>query len=318
MDLFRDGVAIVPLFSREQTGAHRRRVQDLSFPEFVCQGPPYVMGGFGAYGNPSSFHHPDIRRLRQEAYPLMRQFFQQVFQQEGCFLEQLFDRVCVRRKGTSTSRESWHRDVCPRITDPTREHVFGGWINLDDTPQHFSCSLSTHRAGGMGTGFVAQAAPDTATRVAIPPGHALVFYQDLLHQVLPKKQRQDSFRVFQSFRVVVSDTPPQPLFPAATLRAWTTDQAVPLLPSGQHPPMYSSNHSSVFLFTNRENDPIVFSQKIHPACLISRQCKSGKHKGKTYTTVPRHMASLRDYRLPLYPAYTGQEMDMFFPQRLHA
>lgn len=318
MDLSKDGVAIVPIFNKEQTQGHRKNIQDIFFPEFLNQQPPYVMGGFGAYGNPSSFHHPHIRQLRQDAYPVMKEFFQKTFQGKTCFLEQMFDRVCVRRAGTSTSKETWHRDVCPRVVDPNQEHVFGGWINLDDEPQYFSCSLSTHRAGcGSKTGFVAQSTPTSkADRVKIPSGCAIVFYQNILHQVLPKKQKKDSFRLFQAFRVIVSDTQPDPLYPRKMTNKWISDQAVPLLPSDQHPPMYSSNHSSVFLFSNGPNDPIVFSKNCHPSCLISKTCNSGKNKGKTYQIVQRHMTSLRDYNIPLFPTYTKQEKQIFSPQEI--
>lgn len=318
MDLSRDGVAIVPILTKEQAQKHRKNIQDIRFPEFISQQPPYVMGGFGAYANPSSFHHPSIRLLRQEAYPVMRRFFQETFEGETVFLEQMFDRVCVRRRGTSTSKETWHRDVCPRVADPEREHVFGGWINLDDEPQYFSCSPSTHRVGHDGkTGFVAQTAPTSkATRVRIPCGHAIVFYQDILHQVLPKKQKKDSFRLFQAFWVVVSGTQPDPLYPRETTERWISDQATPLLPSGQHPPMYSSNHSSVFLFTNGPNDPIVFSKNIHPSCITSKSCQRGKNRGREYQIVHRHMTSLRDYNMTLFPAYTEQERQIFFPQKI--
>ena len=339
MDLFQEGVSIVPIFSSSKIKTYREGFQNIQFPEFQAPTSSYVMGGFGAYGNPSSFHNEVVRQMRMEAYPIMKEFFQQQFQQEKnnktFYLEQLFDRMCVRKKNSSIPKETWHRDLSPMVVeihDPKKkeyqvkqdEHVFGGWINLDEEPQYFSCSLRTHREKFLmkkkGNGFALQTKPDptttSATMVEVPSGHAIVFYQNILHQVLPKKQKQDSFRLFQSFRIVSSTTPPSPLHGQETIQQWIEDQATPLLPSGQHPPMYSSNHSSVFLFSGGKNDPIEFSKAFHPSCLISNTCQGEKNKGRPYSIVPRQMTSLCHYQLPLYPPYTQEETNLFFPQKL--
>lgn len=329
MELHKHGVQVVPLFSEEQVETFRHDISQLQFPEFPSQEPPFVMGGFGGHGHPSSFHNPVVRAIRQEAYPVMRNFFQKKFD-PSFHLEQLFDRLCVRPKGSSTSKESWHRDISPMVVvlaDKDKkeyqvkqdENVFGGWINFDKEPQYFSCSLSTHRDSfsmkKRGNGFALQSVPKdiSPVRVPVPSGHAIVFYQNILHQVLPKKQKKDSIRLFQSFRVSRSSSP---MFPKEQVETWIREQATPLLPSGQHPPMYSTNHSSVFLFSNSANDPILFSQKIHPSCQSIKTCGSGKHKGKTYSIVHRHMTSLTQYQLPLYPPYRHEESCIFFPQKL--
>ena len=45
-------------------------------------------------------------------------------------LEILFDRFCIRREGTSTTRESWHRDVC---TDKLPDDIIiGGCRNTSN------------------------------------------------------------------------------------------------------------------------------------------------------------------------------------------
>lgn len=339
MDLFQDGVAIVPIFSSVKT--YQDRLKNLQFPEFVDNPIIHVMGGFGGYGNPSSFHNQVVRDMRLEAFPIMKQFFQQQFQKhqnkiiKKFYIEQLYDRMCVRKKGSSIPRETWHRDISPMVVELTDkktkeyqvkpdEHVFGGWINLDEESQYFSCSIKTHKDKFLmkkkGNGFVLQTKPDSATTsstmVEIPSGHAVVFYQNILHQVLPKKQKKDSFRLFQSFRVVSSDTTPQPLHGHDTIEKWIETQATPLLPSGQHPPMYSTNHSSVFLFSGGKNDPLVFSKHLHPICLVSKTCQGEKNKGRSYSIVQRFMTSLHDYQLPLYPPYTQEEKNIFFPQEL--
>lgn len=340
MDLFQHGVSIVPLLDKERTKYYRDNYKDIQFPEFLQHDGQYVMGGFGAYGNPSSFHNFIVRELRNETNSLMTQFFQKKFQteypKESFYIERLFDRMCVRKNGTTIPKETWHRDLNPmtmiladkkkkEYTPRPDEHIFGGWINLDDEPQYFSCALSTHtdniivKKGKSESGFIAQDKPDKnmkPTKIEIPSGHAIVFYQKILHQVLPKKYSQDSFRQFQLFRIFCSNEKPEPLFPQEKIHRWIDTQATPLLPSGQHPPMYSSNHSSIFLFRGNRNDPIEFSKKINPNCLIEQKCKSGKNKDRQYRIVQRFMTSLKEYNLPMYPAYTQEEKRIFFPQLL--
>lgn len=65
---------------------------------------------------------------------------------------------------------------------------------------------------------------------------------------------------------------------------------------GWHPPMYSANQSSIFLF----RDPIEFSKNLHPHCLVSQICKSGKHQGQQYQIVKRFLTSLQELNLPMY------------------
>lgn len=308
MDLIRDGVAVVRVMTPDRAAEHREAIRRSRPVEFVDYDGPLVMGGFGAYGHPSSFHDPVIRRFRSEIVPVVESFFRRHFR--GAFIETLFDRVCVRPTGSKTTKETWHRDVSP----PNNGHVFGGWVNLDATDQFFSCCPGTHRDAPTNTsGFVRSGPAETETRVPVPPGHAIVFFQNILHQVLPMRQKQDSYRVFHGFRISPDDAP---LFPRLLTDKWIDDQAVPLLPSGQKPPMYSSNHSSVFLFSGGPNDPIGFSARIHPSCAQEKVCHGAKNRGRTYRIVDRHMTSLRAYNLPMLPPYTDEERRIFSPHRL--
>lgn len=340
MKLFDDGVCVVPVLDKERTQYYREHYKNMHFPEFVHHDGVYVMGGFGAYGHPSSFHNDIVRELRMETTPMMRDFFKDTFQSNypNCsfYLERLFDRMCVRKKGTIIPKETWHRDLNPMtmvLVDEKKklygirenEHIFGGWINLDEEPQYFSCLPSSHKDNIIvkkkksESGFVAQDNPDAITQptiMEIPSGHAVVFYQKILHQVAPKKYSHDSFRQFQLFRIVCSENEPEPLFPRQVIERWIDHQATPLLPSGQHPPMYSSNHSSVFLFSGTKNDPIEFSKKVHPHCIVEQTCQSGKYKGRHYKIMKRFQTSLHELKLSMYPPYSESEKKIFFPQQL--
>lgn len=177
------------------------------------------------------------------------------------------DRLSVRRTGTSTGAETWHIDQSPVV--PGREAhpdvVFGGWINLDATQdQFFSCKKGTHNRPYRGvSGFVglsdkeqAAAKQSPTDTVRIPPGHFMIFHQTLTHEVLCKKATHDSIRLYVGFRLTISN---RSLFdecaPDKTFAKvypggfeFTRDvvhgKAVPPIPSGQYPPMFSSNHWS--------------------------------------------------------------------------
>ena len=63
---------------------------------------------------------------------------------EEYLLEQVVDRVMIRRPGDKPVAEMWHRDVAMNAK-PT-DKIFGGWINLDPhdfEPQNFSCVLGS-------------------------------------------------------------------------------------------------------------------------------------------------------------------------------
>ena len=220
--LVRDGYAVVPLFTRAEVLDWNSRLlaEFKHFPEYVDAEhvSMYVDGGFGALVNPGSFHNPTVRALRVEIAKRTREFFLQ-----GCALmhpsddmqqwrlEMLMDRLSLRPKGSSTTSESWHRDQ-----SPTKDTVFGGWVNLDvDRVQHFSCNPRTHHESPGSLGFaalppqLAAAAASNRTKVEIGSGSWIVFFQNLVHEVTKVKQTADSMRLYVGFRITKSM---QPLF----------------------------------------------------------------------------------------------------------
>lgn len=80
-----DGVTVIPIMEQTETDLFRRAFQECSFPEFEphTATQPYVMGAFGAYGNPSSFHNPYIRTLRMRMAAPMIDFFSGVKERRG-------------------------------------------------------------------------------------------------------------------------------------------------------------------------------------------------------------------------------------------
>lgn len=257
-------------------------------PEFNDPRGALTLGGFGALAIPSSFHHPDIRFIRQIVYDKVKPELRKYFNHSR--LELLFDRVSVRRIGTSTSSESWHRDVCPDALQG--DIILGGWINLDpdgSPPQKFSCSPGTHRVVTDRTGFAKTKEVPTNKKVyEIPPGHVILFHQNLLHEVKAQKATFESHRLYLGWRLTESTAP---LFHHEDIIEF---QGVPKIPSGQIPPMYAKLH-----WVNHRHMIEEISQRIKPEYLDAR---SGM--------VLRELPPLGKY----YPPYTEDEKKIMTPQ----
>lgn len=317
------GIAVVPIIrlaTLPTVNAALFQAMD-EFPEYAKKGRDVqrVLGGFGALGNPSSFHHPYIRKLRGciKRRVARRLFHPYVLRRYGrrqevarlvdndnddhrqekteespkgrpaIRLEKLFDRVCVRsNRFGSVTAESWHRDTYDgdklgrplphSLPENQKDEIFGGWLNLDvEDEQVFLGLMGSHRAvGGAGFAPIAKAqharlnallraqqttgtlrcAPKTGG-VIVPPGHAVIFPQSIIHKVAPtastksaassSSSRMDdhftSLRLFCGYRLTTEATP---LF-RNTLDV-IKEGAVPHIPSGQVPPMYSQNHYTWF------------------------------------------------------------------------
>jgi hypothetical protein len=343
-EMINDGVTVLPLLTETETTLFRESfiAAQKAFPEFLhdnkAEKLPFTMGGFGAYGNPSSFHNGYIRTLRlYTALPMLR-FFRELKDRLGelsntddypireetpikkdgkWYFQMLFDRMCMRPKGSSISAESPHRDLNPQLVTKINDksdkylpspydYVFGGWINLDSRgrDQKFTCVKGTHKdyitlkkntraESGFATEEPSKVKHDT---VIVPPGHIVVFFQRLLHIVTPNEMKYDSFRQFRCWRITHSVEQPLPLNGLEEMNRCINDFAVPLLPSSQWPPMYSKNHSSSFLFSEDKNDPRIWTKnKVKRVCYDKeRTCNGKKNKGRKYILCERFMRSMRE------------------------
>jgi len=322
--------------------------------EFVDSGTrQMVMGGFGAYAHPSSYHHPKVRQLRHAVWGQIRDLFRSVY--PGHTMQCLPDRFCVRLKELSVSAESWHRDVSLPYNNPSLVACYGGWVNLDvDLPvtQYFSCVPGSHRdvIPADLTGFD-KASDEIKGRceaekqlVVVPPGHGLLFNERLLHEIAKRPQPVDtSFR--QYFKYVVSTAPLDVFGVEEVDRCLDTMASFPLHETfdkkGQrvleYPPMYAGSHP-LFHATKLE----AFSKTLLPQFTYQhKQKKKNKNKAKaikdqdqdqeeekdqedqekeedqeekTVTRVYRHPPSLRDAGLGhVFRAYTSEERKWYRP-----
>lgn len=326
------GYAVVPLLDEKQLAAVELEWPKMidSFPEFKRQQPDPltgvtpqlrpVMGGFGAFGNPSSFHTRLVRALRMQVHRVALPLFgataaasrgskDEKGQDSKAKVEQLFDRVLQRPAGEHASPEAWHFDMLPAKVSGVG---YGGWINLNRRESHyFSCLPGSHlEKFSDKDGFVKFTKEDIARLkfkerreaagpIECPPGHWIVFRQNIVHEIVAKPRPFVMRRLFVGFRVTDSD---QPAFP--DLDQIIENQGVPSLPSGEKPPMYAKLHWSNWI------DRLVqwSTQNVKPELLEHLE-----RSGKPVVVAPRFIKSLAELKLPLYRAYTAQEKALFRP-----
>jgi hypothetical protein len=329
-----DGVVVVPTPLTNQTLREQARAEMI---QHYCESPEFAkpmpedpedptwtpqLGGFAANGNPSSFHHPWVRGMREKLMAVILDT--DALPTEGRNLEQCFDRLLYRTPGKSPTAETMHRDEALFALD--KDVVFGGWVNFDNEPQTFSCCPRTHKMVSTNKGFakIAQdnyeyyrrpnpkeGRPDGWVNIEIPPGACLIFYERLVHEVVSTKVDRVMMRMFLGWRVTDVKTP---LFGIHQTEQWICDQGVPKIKSGQDPPVWPSAYSNF-----SRNFPILtmWSERTYvPACLYkSTVGGDGPSAGTTWIRVKAKMLSLKQYGLPMHPAYDVDEKAILFPQQ---
>ena len=329
-----DGIVVIPFLT--QTGC-----DDLNnefwetcnqFPEYARRSTPAnpvkrVQGGFGAFGNPSSYHHPTVRSWRKLIKDnISKPLFREYERQNGTNrkIEMMYDRMCERQRyNGSISAEKWHRDIYDRTLGPglsaleENDEIFGGWLNMNehggpDRDQYFVGVKSTHKGpdydldvASVGGGFsvippnrhayyrelcIEQTGKDRKGQpmgVQVPPGCIIIFPQRIGHSVKSGTQPDEpSVRLFTGHRLTNSDTP---LF---DLDEVFETQCVPRIPSGQLPPMYSSQHYAFI-----PNTMIPWSAEFKDVVLYDRTVASGKNEGLAYRTPGSKRAKLNAQRV---------------------
>lgn len=330
-NLKREGVVVLPT---PLSSPARRAQMQAEFVKHICESPEFAnptpedptwkgqLGGFSAMANPSSFHHEWVRRMREQIMATVLDV--DAIPIEGRKLEQTFDRLLYRVPNSTPTAESMHRDEAKMAQDG--DTIFGGWVNIDDAPQFFSCCPRTHTdVGGQNKGFAkidkieyesfrmpTAARPQGWVVIEIPPGACLIFYERLVHEVVCKATDHTMMRMFLGWRVTDAD---EPLFGTALTTQWIRDQGVPMIKSGQKPRVWPSNYSN---FPRNFETLTDWSRRTFvPACLSMSDPVSGTGPaaGTTWIRVKSHMLSLRSYGLPMHPTYDAAEIAVLCPQR---
>ena len=210
--LFVLGATTIPIISESELNHIREEFMEemRQFPEYkrntnadkTKDGNPitYVLGGFGAFGNPTSFHNLTARHLRQDIYKTCIDLFRELIEiyNKSHFkdihntykLEALIDRFMFRTKRHFSTSESWHRDVAKDSCLLEDDEIYGGWINLDKTSQYLSFIPGSHlnvQLKGLKDGFAKIGKEDIhlfkkyKQLIEIKPGHCVIFPQYILH-----------------------------------------------------------------------------------------------------------------------------------------
>jgi hypothetical protein len=301
-ELSRKGITTIPIINPDKLKKYQEDFNNtlLNFPEYQrnpkdnTQTPSgnnivYVLGGFAALGNPASFHNPFVRKLRVKCWKKTIKLFYEYIKnyhdkelKKKYKIEVLFDRMMFRKKGQQAVEESWHRDVIPTDLILKTDEIYGGWINLDNTDQYFSCIPGSHlgiRQYDIPSGF--------DTMIKRESEKAKIKYKEEYNKIKDNKDKEKF--ISKKIKNVIDEVskyrhtfivPPghMVIFPQYILHeviatpaktdmlrlflGWriTTsdnsllnnekimkDQSVVPLPGGMIPPMYSSNHASNFL-----------------------------------------------------------------------
>lgn len=295
-----------------------------------------TLGGFGAIGgNPSVYHHPYFRELRQK---ITTQFVQQVAKPlvtqlqlpEDIKIQTLFDRPAKRHKSQKAQAEGFHRDIAPKNCICENDIIMGGWCNIGPEIQKFTYVPGSHLDTTLynvsnNPGFhkitnkeEIEKLEQLKETIEVPIGYGIAFPQHIIHKIIGTPTKTTSLRQFIGFRITTSE---KSLFDQDSI---IINQGVPLLPSGQTPRIYSQNHGSCFI--EKQFNPIPdekdykvnliewSEERFKPQFLKTYTRKSGPRKGEIYTVIPPTLDSLKDLGLPLYPEYTQSEIDILTPK----
>ena len=310
-------------------------------PTKTPEGTPiiYVAGGFGGLGNPGSFHSQFARWKREAglavlapvlgAYSLLAPPPEWEADRKKPYDPRArrvcagMDRDMVRPAGTSVTPESFHRDDSPPANLREGDEVFGSLTNITDGVMKFGCVPGTHltlapwRAYGGFQRVSKEDVPDYKARaVEVPygPGQTIIFFQHLVHFIWAgPKGRPTTHRLTQALWLTDCDTPPFDYSEAIRV------QGVPVIKSGQVPPLYASNHGSCFLkkpftLTIGYQDTLPgWSAKTFQPCMVRTMVHGVT--GEEYKCVHRFAPSLAELGLPMYPAYAPHELAVFQPGR---
>jgi len=328
--LMRTGVTTLKVLNIDEIPKYRTEFLKTmrTFPEYKrdarnadldADGNPmvYVLGGFGALGNPASFHNPFVRQLRQRIKKVALLLFKEVIgnSPRGVVnLEMLIDRMMFRAESQAPSAEAWHRDVVPPEKIGVNDEIYGGWINLDAKSQFFSCIPGSHLGVSLKKlkkGFskipaehIEHICTGNKQRYEIPPGHVVIFPQYIIHEVVSKKADCDMMRVFTGWRTTSETT-----FLHSDMRDRFLYQAIIPLASGQLPPMYSANHIS--FLKNKPFKPIPKNDvKVTVETWSSASIKNVFIVDKI---AQRFMESLKTSGMEMYAPYTESEIREYIP-----
>jgi len=160
------GVTVYDVFEEKELKKVEKNFDEayLSFPEYRrnpddlslgIDGKPicYVVGGFAAAGNPSSFHNAFVRNLRIKSTKAIKEKILLPMKDDlssrtleyNLQLATMPDRMMRRAPYMTPTPEAWHRDVADIGANVSNDGVIlGGWVNTSKHTQKFSTIAGSH------------------------------------------------------------------------------------------------------------------------------------------------------------------------------
>lgn len=246
-------------------------------------------GRFGALNFASAYHAPVCVSCDNHVYEVAQPTLIALAKDLGLRHIQLVpDRLCYRTQAQPA--ESYHYDA---TYGAEKDDCFLGTIyNLNENfTQVFTCVPGSHKLeadlkGGEYTKQEKKLEYKQKEKVIhIPPYHALVFFENIVHRVSGGKPAQPILRKFVGFRLTNADT------------EWFASQNGPLLATqgalfhkgGKIAPMYPRLY-----LANHVDKLIQFANRLKPEMLTDYTYKSGKRKGVTIRIPKQPPPSLQE------------------------
>ena len=271
-----NGYIVLPIFSENEE--YNLAFYENEFLRTAMQSPElqhkmehnrFVLGGVGYVPFASLWYSEIVRRITAEVYHKVLE--QNPFDiNENKYFCMLPDRPLVRFPGQAVvEKGKWHQDDAANSVDGT-DLIYGGWVNLNsDVTQYFKAIPGTHNpnhpifntleqknGGKRGySDFKSKKDQTYLTNywknevknlIEIPPGHVLIFQENLIHTVFPNPPiNKPLLRLHTSFNISSSkiplhDRPTQPKHQKKRkIKSLFEDQEMIPVRSGQHTPLYS-------------------------------------------------------------------------------
>jgi predicted transcriptional regulator len=99
----------------------------------------------------------------------------------------VMDCLAYRQKGTGIKEDKWQRH------NESESDIFYGWVNLDSEYQKFTCVMKSHINTGTND--------EDGHVINIPPGHAVIYHQKLLHLTTARAFKNDSYLLNTIWRI---------------------------------------------------------------------------------------------------------------------
>ena len=282
--------------------------------EMYKENRPFVLNAFSALGNPSSFHNFVVRDIRYECHKVAKKhLFDKMLERDPTLnLEQVIDRMLYRPSRVKVKGELKHR--CESKYAKPDDVIFTGWVNLDDYDHEFRVCPGSHmdpEVVGKSNGFPPINKADYKVEfMKVPPGHMLLYYERMVHEMANSISSHKVHRLYVCFRVT-RDKEAMHEYGSEGLCEDLFSMNTMTLRTGIPAWIWTGNH---WTFPQGRVRIEKISKDIRPQFHVNLTLKS---TGQVYeNVVPRTLKSLREYDIDYYRPYSMKEITMHIPHRV--